>query len=115
MHVSHPRDTKLGVEWTDGTHTLRNANTPDAYIVIYASPRTLVHTTKHKKSRGGGGPVGLTQAPHKHPLAIKLSDPPPSFHVVVWVVEPLLFLPKVREGIHFLFAGVLVFVTAMLM
>ena len=35
--------------------------------------------------------------------------PRPSFHVVVWVVGPLLVLPKVREGIPFLFAGVLVF------
>ena len=35
-------------------------------------------------------------------------QPPPSFYVVVWVVGPLLVLPKVREGIHFLFAGVLV-------
>ena len=42
-------------------------------------------------------------------------QPPPSFHVVVWVVGPLLVLPKVREGIHFLFAGVLDFFIAMWM
>ena len=61
-------------------------------------------------SRGGGGPRGRTQATHKHPLTVELlAPPPPSFHVVVWVVVPLLVLPKVREGIHFLFAGVLFF------
>ena len=38
---------------------------------------------------------------------------PPPFNVVVWVVGPLLVLPKVSEGIHFLFAGVLVFLIGM--
>ena len=50
---------------------------------------------------------------HKHrtntPSVSSYQPLPPSFHVVVWVVEPLLVLPKVREGIPFLFAGVLVF------
>ena len=42
-------------------------------------------------------------------------SPPPTFHVVVWILGPLLVLPKVREGIHFLFAGVLVFLIGMWM
>ena len=49
---------------------------------------------------------------HKHRTntpAVSSYQLPPSFRVVVWVVGPLLVLPKVKEGIHFLFAGVLVF------
>ena len=66
-------------------------------------------------SRGGRVGQEVQHAPHKHPLGVKLSAPPPSFHVVVWVVGPLLVLLKVREGIHFLFVGVLVFFIAMRM
>ena len=42
------------------------------------------------------------------PQCRAISSPPP-FHVMVWVVGPLLVLPKVGEGIQFLFARVLVF------
>ena len=117
MHVSHLRDTKVGVGWRGNTHTLIKTNTLDACIVICAPPPHThfgigICTTQHTAqdvTGGEGGPRGRTQAPHKHPLSVKLSAPPPSFHVVVWVVGPLLVLPKVREGIPFLFAGVPVF------
>ena len=50
---------------------------------------------------------------HKHrtnTARVSSYQPPlPSFHVVVWVVGLLLVLSKVREGIHFLFVGVLAF------
>ena len=66
-----------------------------------------------------GGRVGQ-EVEHKHrtntpSVSSYQPPPPPSFHVVVWVVGPLLVLPKVREGIHFFFAGVLVFFIAMWM
>ena len=45
------------------------------------------------------------------PQCRAISPPPPQFHAIVWVAGPLLVVLKVREGIHFLFVGVLVFLS----
>ena len=118
MHVSHLRDTKVGVGCRGNTHTLKKTNTLDACIGICAPPlpthtlwhRHMHHTTHstrcHRGGRGGKRPNTSTAQP---PPECRAISPPPSFHVVVWVVGPLLVLPKVREGIRFLFARVLFF------
>ena len=117
MHVSHLRDTKVGVGWRGNTHTLIKTNTLDACIVICAPPPpTLWHRPTHNtRCHGGGGGKRSNTSTAQTPLQCQAISPPPSFHVVVWVVGPLLVLPKVREGTHFLFAGVLVFFIAMWM
>ena len=86
-------------------YTLIATNTVDACIHIYPPPPSIhtvlqkhMHTTTHNiQCQGWGGWArGQTQAPHKHPLSVDLSAPPP-LHFVVWVVGPLLVVLRVRE------------------
>ena len=70
---------------------------------------TTQYHTQHNMSRVGRGVGGQTQTPHKHPLSVKLSLPPP-FHVAVWVSgATVLVVLKAEKGIHLRFASVFLF------
>ena len=98
------------------TQTLIASNTLDACIRICPPWHThsfakayAQHNTQHTMSRVGRVGKRPNTSTAQTPPQCRAITPPPPFHVVVWVVGPLLVVLKVREGIHFLFAGVLVF------
>ena len=74
-----------------------------ACICICAHPPT------YDVKGGEGGVRGRPQAPHKHPLSVELSATPPFPCCGLGCGATLLVVLKVREGIHYLFAGVLLF------
>ena len=100
------------------TDTLIATNTLDACIHICPPPPSIhtalqkhMHNTTHNIQCQGWGRVGKrpnTSTAQTPPQCRAISHPPP-FHVMVWVVGPLLVMLKVREGIHFLFASGLFF------
>ena len=100
------------------THTLIATNTLDACIRICPPPPPqhthsfakayAQHNTQHTMSRVGRVGKRPNTSTAQTPPDCQAISPPP-FHVVVWVVGPLLVVLKVREGVHFLFAVVLGF------
>ena len=97
------------------THTLIATNTLDACIHICAplqaytqfcrSVCTTQHTTYDVKG-GEGGVRGRPQAPHKHPSVSGYHPPPPVPFCGLGCGATVLVVLEVREGIHYLFAGV---------
>ena len=115
MHVSHLRHNEVGVGWGGNTHTLIKTTRLEACIGICAPPPTHtqfgIDTTHNIRCQGWGGwgKRPTTSTAQTAPERRAIQPPPPFPCCGLGCGVDMLVVLKVREGIHYLFAGVLLF------